>query len=131
MKMATSVLAYALLVLGLSAAEMAMGRTTPYDFHLTQKMSQCDGAGTYAIDVTWTPGPTPPAYYFASGNQCRINGAVCGTSGHCGSVSCAGPGPCQAHFVGCQQGRGAPWLRVVDAGGHIQQIATSGPRPCR
>jgi hypothetical protein len=131
MKLFQWIFATALFGLGISVANLAISRTTPYNYNLTQKWSTCDGAGTYAIDVIWTPIANSPTYFFASGNQCRINGLVCGTAGHCASVSCNGPGPCQAHFVGCQQGHGKPWVRIVDGGGHLQQIATSGPRPCR
>ena len=123
-------LGIALTVASAFFADDAGAVTRPYDFHLNQKWSECSGPGTFNVLATWTPVADSTAYAFASGNQCQLRNVVCGTHGGCGDVTCKGPGPCEAVFAQCQQGRGGSWLRITSPG-RIQNIPISGPRVCQ
>ena len=123
---------FAVLLTAASAflADDADAATRPYNFGFTQQWSECSGPGTFNVRMTWTPVSDSTNYLFASGNQCQLRNVVCGTAGHCGGVTCTGPGPCEAVFGQCQQGRGGSWLRIV-APGRLQNVAISGPRLCK
>ena len=123
-------LAMVLLIAGSFLADDAGAVTRPYNFGFNQKWSECSGPGRFNVRMTWTPVADSTTYQFASGNKCQLRNVVCGTHGGCGEVACKGPGPCEAVFGQCQQGRGGSWLRITSPG-RYQNLHISGPRPCR
>lgn len=132
MKRTKWIFATLLVVAGLSSAMTVFGKSVKADLGLEQKMSICDGLGTFSVDATWNRNPDSPTYAVASGHKCRLNGVVCGTKGGCGTVLCAGPGKCEAHLTNCQIGRGGRWIRVQETvGGRFQNLITSAPSYCR
>jgi hypothetical protein len=123
----------AIVVLLAVAATLPLGVVAKYalfDFGLKQKWSQCDGPGTYNLDVVWTPVPGAREFVVASGNQCRLYGRVCGTKGGCGTYTCPEKGVCEMHLTGCLQGRGGAFVRVADPAGRYQNVTTAAPRRC-
>ena len=104
--------------------------TRPYNYGLTQKLSECSGPGRFNVRLTWTPVADSSTYYVASGNKCQLRNAVCGTAGGCGAFTCTGPGPCVMELSQCQQGRGGSWARIASPG-RYQNVSISGPRLCK
>jgi hypothetical protein len=108
----------------------AAAKYTLFDFGLKQKWSQCDGPGTYNLDLVWAPVAGALEFVVASGNQCRLNGRVCGTRAGCGTHVCPAKGVCEMHLTGCQQGRGGAFVRIADPAGRYQNLTTAAPRRC-
>ena len=121
----------AVLVIAGAFSIVAVAKYAKHDFGLNQKLSQCDGLATYNVILTWTPVAGALDFVVASGNACQLRGKPCGTGGHCGTYTCPKTGICEMGLTACQQGRGAPWVRIADNAGRYQQVATEAPRPCR
>lgn len=121
----------AVLIIAGAFSIVAFAKYAKYDFGLNQKWSQCDGQATYNVILVWTPVAGAYDFAVASGNACKLRGQVCGTGAKCGTHTCPKTGVCEMGLSGCQQGRGAPWVRIADNAGRYQQVATEAPRACR
>lgn len=116
------------LVIGLLASDTSAARV--YNFGLKQVWSECAGPGAYNVRMTFQPVAGTNTYVVASGNQCRLRGAVCGINGGCGAITCSGTGPCELVLGSCLQGRGGSWAGIGGAG-LTQRAGTVAPRRCQ
>lgn len=117
------------LVLGGGPAVAAVPRV---DLGLAQSQSMCDGKATYKYVVMWTARGKSREYQLNSGNKCQLAGRVCGISTKSCYTQCSAGGDCRAEVVGCQIGRGAPWIQAyaTDGSGY-QRITAAAPGKCQ
>jgi hypothetical protein len=103
------------------------------DLGLTQQGATCDGKGTYGYTATWKGVTGATSHGINTGNQCTLNGAVCGISNQaCYAANCAAGATCSVTLKHCIAGKGAPWVGVTAAGAQLyQRISASGPGNCQ
>lgn len=114
---------------GALASADASAANRLYNFGLHQVWSECAAPGRYNVRLTFTPVADTTTYHVASGNACQLRNVACGINGGCGTITCAGPGPCELALRQRQQGRGGSWAGIA-APGRSQRAATAGPRRC-
>jgi len=125
-----SVLSIILAAVCLLAAGTASAVLRKGDLGLTHGGTTCDGKGTFGYTATWRSASSASAFQVNTGNQCTINGTICGVSTKGCSVSCV-KGTCSAKLALCTVGKGAPWIKATALDGTVyQQVAAPAPSMC-
>ena len=120
-----------LALIGLLCAGSAWAVLRPGNLGLAQGGATCDGPKfTYTYTATWKSA-AGANFQVNTGNQCALDGTVCGISTKGCKVTCSAQGACSAQLRVCVIGKGSPWVKVVALDGTVyQQITAAPPGKC-
>lgn len=116
----------------LGGSGLATAAVPRVDLGMAQSQSICAGTAIYTYVVTWKARGKSREYQLNSGNKCQLAGRVCGISTKTCYTQCSAGGDCRAEVVGCQIGRGSPWIQAyaTDGSGY-QRITAPAPGKCQ